>query len=236
MGKLYQVKYSRDRQDPKAGYLIYDQKTMWVWLKDKNKATIRKGAVAVDFVEELVVGKTISCAGYSIIILSEVLIPTKSTCQESALTNALTEPAIEDIVHPLPLSRNQENSTKRVFLDPSLMRVMRKYQIEAAEFLLRRLQNANDQPNSIPLTGAILADEMGTGKTLSALAAISALCSDRSTKAIVVCPSSLVSNWRKEIQKWFPHTLSFSALFIKGGGVKGQVHISPSFTHYSSSI
>lgn len=48
--------------------------------------------------------------------------------------------------------------------------------------------------------GGILADDMGLGKTLQTLTFIE----KRSGRALVVCPSSLVSNWAAEAQKWTP--------------------------------
>ena len=48
--------------------------------------------------------------------------------------------------------------------------------------------------------GGILADDMGLGKTLQTLTFIQ----KRGGRALVVCPSSLVSNWAAEAQKWVP--------------------------------
>jgi SNF2 family DNA or RNA helicase len=45
--------------------------------------------------------------------------------------------------------------------------------------------------------GAILADDMGLGKTLEALCAVEA-------PALVVCPTSLLANWRSEIARFRP--------------------------------
>jgi hypothetical protein len=47
----------------------------------------------------------------------------------------------------------------------------------------------------------ILGDEMGLGKTVEALAALSHLRAGGCTTAIVVCPASVVANWRVEIQR-----------------------------------
>jgi SNF2 family DNA or RNA helicase len=58
--------------------------------------------------------------------------------------------------------------------------------------------------------GCILADEMGLGKSIQAVALIwTALRQGPSgdpiaRKAVVVCPSSLVGNWAKELEKWLP--------------------------------
>jgi SNF2 family DNA or RNA helicase len=56
--------------------------------------------------------------------------------------------------------------------------------------------------------GGILADEMGLGKTLQALAL---LCSVRAEggASLVVCPASLVENWRREAARFAPHLRVF---------------------------
>jgi SNF2 family DNA or RNA helicase len=59
--------------------------------------------------------------------------------------------------------------------------------------------------------GGILADDMGLGKTLQI---ISLLLSDNSGKpSIVVCPTSLIYNWKNEIEKFSPN---ISTLIISG--------------------
>ena len=57
--------------------------------------------------------------------------------------------------------------------------------------------------------GAILSDEMGLGKSFTSIALLWTLLRTsnvpknmRINKAIIVCPSSLTTNWRKEIQRW----------------------------------
>ncbi|MBB6636947.1 DEAD/DEAH box helicase [Cohnella thailandensis] len=56
--------------------------------------------------------------------------------------------------------------------------------------------------------GGVLADEMGLGKTLQSIAfLVSVLPEIRSsgTPALVVCPASLVYNWRNELRKFAPN-------------------------------
>ncbi len=48
---------------------------------------------------------------------------------------------------------------------------------------------------------AFLADQMGLGKTVQALAALS---QDASWSVLVICPNSLKYNWRNESKKWAP--------------------------------
>jgi superfamily II DNA or RNA helicase len=54
--------------------------------------------------------------------------------------------------------------------------------------------------------GGVLADEMGLGKTLQALALLSAVraSSPDAPVSIVVCPASLVENWRREAARFAP--------------------------------
>ncbi len=67
--------------------------------------------------------------------------------------------------------------------------------------------------------GGILADEMGLGKTLQAIALLSALHGTASAEkrpALVVCPASLVENWRRENARFAP-TLR---VFVHHGGTR----------------
>ncbi len=62
--------------------------------------------------------------------------------------------------------------------------------------------------------GGILADEMGLGKTLQALALIAAARASRSRGVkrpphLVVCPASLVENWRREAARFTPELKVF---------------------------
>ncbi|MBI5691501.1 MAG: DEAD/DEAH box helicase [Verrucomicrobia bacterium] len=63
--------------------------------------------------------------------------------------------------------------------------------------------------------GGILADEMGLGKTLQALALLSALAAARERASsspltcLVVCPASLLENWRREAARFAPQLRVF---------------------------
>ena len=56
--------------------------------------------------------------------------------------------------------------------------------------------------------GGILADEMGLGKTLQAIALLTTL-QDSRRPSLVVCPASLVENWRRETARFAPHLRVF---------------------------
>ena len=53
--------------------------------------------------------------------------------------------------------------------------------------------------------GSILGDEMGLGKTLQVIATIGYIKEKRgSINCLVVCPVSLLENWRREVKKFYP--------------------------------
>lgn len=62
--------------------------------------------------------------------------------------------------------------------------------------------------------GGILADDMGLGKTLQIIAVLnSELKNENKRPSIVVCPSTLVLNWKFEVEKWCP---AMNVLIITG--------------------
>jgi superfamily II DNA or RNA helicase len=63
--------------------------------------------------------------------------------------------------------------------------------------------------------GGILADDMGLGKTLQTLTFIA----ERGGSGLVVCPSSLVSNWAAECKKWVPEL----TIALHVGGSRGAI-------------
>ncbi|HEX8076412.1 MAG TPA: DEAD/DEAH box helicase, partial [Chthoniobacterales bacterium] len=78
-----------------------------------------------------------------------------------------------------------------------LAKTLREYQITGFEWLTRLAANN---------LGGILADEMGLGKTVQTLAFLRAqkVGRDSVEPALVVCPTSLVTNWQNEAQKFTP--------------------------------
>ena len=80
---------------------------------------------------------------------------------------------------------------------------LKKYQKIGLSWMNRRLSKG---------CGLILADEMGLGKTIQTLAVI---CSAQWLKgpALIICPTSLIDNWYREIQKF---TRECNVLIIHG--------------------
>lgn len=56
-----------------------------------------------------------------------------------------------------------------------------------------------------PRHSAVLADEMGLGKSMQAISTIRLLVhSGEARRVLVVCPKTLVSNWKRELGEWAP--------------------------------
>jgi SNF2 family DNA or RNA helicase len=197
--KIEFSKQSNGAANWEAGFLIqsFQDSKAWIWLKNNEKVTIRKGSVNESFLAKLDTREVLTCAGYKIRILFESeshRVKSSAPSNPSSSDKLASESSCSAVpevrvVSSLPAAEEETNSTpfsQKAFLDPVLLRSMRSYQIEAAAFLLNRLQDgpcslhpsipASRLNSDLPLTGAILADDMGTGKTLVGLSAVWALC------------------------------------------------------------
>jgi DNA repair and recombination protein RAD54B len=92
-----------------------------------------------------------------------------------------------------------------VVLDPFLGRHLRPHQREGVQFMYECVMGMRESGE-----GAILADEMGLGKTLQTIALLWTLLKQNPVfeeqpvikKAMIVCPVTLINNWRREFKKW----------------------------------
>jgi len=98
----------------------------------------------------------------------------------------------------LALGHGQLVSEERVPLEDlgDLRPVLRGYQAEGITWMLQRLLAAAGS--------CLLADEMGLGKTLQTLATLELLLQKEGGQALVVCPTSLLTNWRLETERFLP--------------------------------
>jgi superfamily II DNA or RNA helicase len=81
-------------------------------------------------------------------------------------------------------------------LAPALARSavdLNPHQVEAAAFAL----------SSLPTGGAVLADEVGLGKTIEAGLVLAQLAAEGKERALVLVPASLRNQWRDELQEKF---------------------------------
>ncbi|RKF63310.1 DNA repair and recombination protein RAD54B [Golovinomyces cichoracearum] len=93
-----------------------------------------------------------------------------------------------------------------VVLDPFLSQHLREHQKEGVKFLYECVMGMRGFNGN----GAILADEMGLGKSLTTIALLwtllkqSPFCGTARVieKALIVCPVTLIRNWKKEFLKW----------------------------------
>ena len=93
-----------------------------------------------------------------------------------------------------------------VVVDPLLSKHLRDHQREGVKFLYECVMGMRGNRGQ----GAILADEMGLGKTLQTITLLWTLLKQNAVheerpvikKALVVCPATLINNWKKEFRKW----------------------------------
>ncbi|MDQ6786661.1 MAG: DEAD/DEAH box helicase [Acidobacteriota bacterium] len=85
-----------------------------------------------------------------------------------------------------------------ILLPENLYAEMRPYQLRGFEWLYK---------NTMLGFGSLMADDMGLGKTLQVIAALLKFKEENrleKEKALVIVPTSLLTNWRKEIEKFAP--------------------------------
>ena len=100
--------------------------------------------------------------------------------------------------------QNEQDSVLDVELHPKLKATLRSYQKEGVNWL-RFLENRG--------FCGILADEMGLGKTIQTLAWIQLGRTEKHHQgkpALIICPTSLVENWREEAAKFTPNLKSLT--------------------------
>jgi len=93
-------------------------------------------------------------------------------------------------------------STPEIPIPANLQATLRPYQERGYQWLFKNLQLG---------MGCIIADDMGLGKTLQVISLLAKLKEDghlQKQKALVVVPTTLLTNWQKEIAKFTPHLIA----------------------------
>ncbi|CDO95862.1 unnamed protein product [Kluyveromyces dobzhanskii CBS 2104] len=128
-----------------------------------------------------------------------------------------------------PLIMNKSKDFKvDVIVDPLLSKTLRPHQREGVKFLYDCVmgldhKKGNDSiilEKDSDIRGCLLADEMGLGKTLMTITLLWTLLKQTPnptlvnqrgvslvgsiSKAMIVCPVTLIGNWKKEFKKWLP--------------------------------
>jgi SNF2 family DNA or RNA helicase len=83
-------------------------------------------------------------------------------------------------------------SSRTIALPDNFNGILREYQLMGFKWL-KTLSELG--------FGGILADEMGLGKTIQIIAF---LLSERNKKTLIICPTSLIYNWKEELQRFAP--------------------------------
>ena len=116
-----------------------------------------------------------------------------------------------------------------VVVDPLLGKRLRPHQVQGVRFLfectegIRCAGGNNNGEGGMLLSGCILADSMGLGKTLQLITLIWTLLRQSPTgkpavkRVVIACPATLVGTWEAEIHKWLGKE-RLSVLAIKSGG------------------
>nr|XP_019049115.1 hypothetical protein I302_02896 [Kwoniella bestiolae CBS 10118]OCF28045.1 hypothetical protein I302_02896 [Kwoniella bestiolae CBS 10118] len=147
---------------------------------------------------------------------SRIVLGEKSSKERMEWGGALFNPNAEGaVVMPRPpeklvkimRQKHPDLDVVDVVVDPILGSLLRKHQKEGVKFLYSCVMGYT----AAEAEGCILADDMGLGKTLQSIALIhTLLCRPQLTlsfmisiqKVLIVCPVTLVENWRKEFKKW----------------------------------
>lgn len=158
--------------------------------KSAVKADLPAGALTTKFRAPLIT----SDSGPAIRATNDEPVPRHNPKAENALV----------MKRPLLIPKNKR--VVDVVVDPILTKHLRDHQRAGVAFLYECVMGLRDSGGE----GAVLADEMGLGKTLQTIALLWTLMKQNPVyedppvvrKALIVCPASVVSNWRREIWKW----------------------------------
>ncbi|KAK9750001.1 hypothetical protein RND81_02G165200 [Saponaria officinalis] len=130
--------------------------------------------------------------------------------------------SLPDGIEPLILWQSEEllqgpgsSCLALIMVDPLLVRFLRPHQREGVQFMFECVSGLH---SAAGIHGCILADDMGLGKTLQSITLLFTLLRQgfdgkpMVKKAIIVTPTSLVSNWEAEIKKWIGDRVQLIAL------------------------
>ena len=122
---------------------------------------------------------------------------------------------IEDSLSKFGFRLPELNNPFNKFFEKNFNGNLKSYQKEGVVWMNKRIMM-----NS----GFILADEMGLGKTVQILALIASMNLDEE-KVLIICPTSLIYNWKAEVKKFLPESSVQLYHGIDRGGVRVDSNI-----------
>ncbi|KAI4781960.1 hypothetical protein E4T52_03127 [Aureobasidium sp. EXF-3400] len=128
----------------------------------------------------------------------------------------------EDGLNEVPLyTPDDVDPSKHVYLNSAIAKRLKPHQIEGVKFMWREITAPEDEDGQ----GCLLAHTMGLGKTAQSLALLTAIAETVKNKdkrdalpddlkkakgklrALILCPPTLMANWKQEIATWCPDKL-----------------------------
>ena len=122
---------------------------------------------------------------------------------------------IEDSLSKFGFRLPELNNPFNKYFEKNFNGNLKSYQKEGVIWMNKRIMM-----NS----GFILADEMGLGKTVQILALIASMNLDEE-KVLIICPTSLICNWKTEVKKFLPESSIQLYHGIDRGGVRVDSNI-----------
>lgn len=167
-------------------------------------------------------------------------------------TSARLEPMIVDGASHSEIMINPARAADQapLYIHPKIASKMKNHQVDGVRFMWREITAGTAVDDTDTSQGCILAHTMGLGKTMQTIALLAAVfeasgSSDdkirtqlprslssknlrrRHLRVLVLCPPSLLQNWRREFELWspphFPQVYSIEAGKSARGVLEGQV-------------
>lgn len=124
---------------------------------------------------------------------------------DAAASAAASIPKSTPSLTPIPVGGGTPIVAKKYDVPTPHNLELMPHQIEAVNYALNR-------------TNTLIADEMGVGKTPTAVGIINALSviENKPLNVLIICPASLKLNWRNEVNKWSTNVTNIKVLNAGG--------------------